>query len=548
MTAPSFTYSGNVYTAAAAGSIDFALTSTSGNPIAYLERAHIHVYKSTNQGSAWTELSRPSQWDFVSSGTIARLVTGIASGDWIKVQRITPTGSAYVTFQSSALLTAEQLNDDTLFNTYLNQEISDQADQTVATANSAVTTAAGAVTTANAASATANAASAAVASKWTKVTETLSIGSPWDSGDSKVATAGAIDGRIDAKIDTALTTDVVAGTDIAVSTNTPASGQITVSHSVTGANTTTANTGGSVISNLTVSAQGHVTALSSTNLDGRYYTETEADARYVALTGGQSVAGVKTFSSSPVVPTPSGATDAANKGYVDSYAWNKTADTIASNETWVNGDSNIPTTAAVTGRIVDLLNDIGSYVVVATEVTFPNDGVVDGAGVPDAGVLVEITDASGLAWNGSGTSTNATRANGSAVTITGITGTSPISGCGAQLLSTSTLHTYTFVKWTIASGVAQTISDNISEILQVDTNAAAAAASATAAAASQSAAASSASAAATSASNAATSATNAANSATAASSLVTTITNLSYLLNWGLITEAAGTSTDYGAL
>lgn len=40
-------------------------------------------------------------------------------------------------------------------------------------------------------------------------------------------------------------------------------------------------------------------------------------ATAVHLTGNETVGGVKTFSSSPVIPTPAGSTDAANKGYVD---------------------------------------------------------------------------------------------------------------------------------------------------------------------------------------------------------------------------------------
>jgi hypothetical protein len=44
----------------------------------------------------------------------------------------------------------------------------------------------------------------------------------------------------------------------------------------------------------------------------------EVTETHVALIGAQTVAGVKTFSSSPIVPTPSGSTDAANKAYVDS--------------------------------------------------------------------------------------------------------------------------------------------------------------------------------------------------------------------------------------
>jgi hypothetical protein len=45
-----------------------------------------------------------------------------------------------------------------------------------------------------------------------------------------------------------------------------------------------------------------------------------ADSTVVHLTGAETVAGVKTFSSSPVVPTPSASTEAANKSYVDTLA------------------------------------------------------------------------------------------------------------------------------------------------------------------------------------------------------------------------------------
>lgn len=44
------------------------------------------------------------------------------------------------------------------------------------------------------------------------------------------------------------------------------------------------------------------------------------DSDVVHKTGDETVAGVKTFSSSPIVPTPSNGTDAANKDYVDAQA------------------------------------------------------------------------------------------------------------------------------------------------------------------------------------------------------------------------------------
>jgi hypothetical protein len=42
-----------------------------------------------------------------------------------------------------------------------------------------------------------------------------------------------------------------------------------------------------------------------------------SDSAVVHNTGAETVAGVKTFASSPVVPTPSGSTDVTNKTYVD---------------------------------------------------------------------------------------------------------------------------------------------------------------------------------------------------------------------------------------
>jgi len=55
----------------------------------------------------------------------------------------------------------------------------------------------------------------------------------------------------------------------------------------------------------------------SSDHDGRYYTETEVDAFAVKVTGNQSVAGVKTFSSSPIVPIATTNTQAVQKVYVD---------------------------------------------------------------------------------------------------------------------------------------------------------------------------------------------------------------------------------------
>jgi hypothetical protein len=518
-------YASITYTSASGTT--FALTNSNGDPIEYLRQADIAVYVNGTLKTQGTD------YTFNSAGTSIVLGTAV-SGATVLIQRTTGIEDNVVTYTPGSTLTAADLNNASNQNLYALQEFRDTYGALLGGSGDLSDQA-----------------------------SIIGSGETWSSNNSQWATTAATDNRIDSKIDTALTTDVVAGTDISITDNSPSSGQITINHNVAGANTTVNNSNGTVLQDITVTAQGHVTSVGSYDLDNRYYTEaeldagqldnryyteTEADNRFVNVTGAESIDGVKTFTSSPIVPTPTTDYQAATKVYVDANFWNKTSETIDGTESWVSNNTTVPTTQAVNGRIIDLLNDIGSYVVVATEITFPNDGVVDGGGSPDAGVLVEVTDASGLTWNGSGTSTNATTSNSTAVTITGITGTGPLNSGGMQVLSTSTLHTYTFVKWTLTSSVAQTISDNITEILQADDNAAAAAASASAAATSASNAATSASNAATSASNAATSATNAANSATTAQSTVSTLLTLGYLANWGLITDAVGTSSDYGSL
>ena len=118
-------YSGNVYDNSPAGATIFPLVSGAGYPIKYLQRSHIHVYSSTDDGSTWTKLSAPADYSLDSAGTNVVLVTGIADGVFIKVMRRTPYLDEYVNFQSSSLLTADQLNTAELFSVYVDQELSD---------------------------------------------------------------------------------------------------------------------------------------------------------------------------------------------------------------------------------------------------------------------------------------------------------------------------------------------------------------------------------------------------------------------------------------
>ena len=356
MTAPSFTYSGNVYTGAAAGTVDFALTSTTGNPIAYLEPSHIHVYKSSNQGSTWTELTRPAQWDFVTSGTVARLVTGIAAGDWVKVQRITPSSPAYVTFQSSSLLTAEQLNDDTLFNTYLNQERSDQGDQSTLTANSASTAAASATTTANAATTTANTA--------------------LSTANTALSTANTASSNASAAVTTANT----ASTNATAAVATAGTASTNASAAVATANTASTNASSAVTTANTASSDAS-TALSTAN--------TALSTANTALSTANSAA---TDATAAVATANTAASDASA-----AVSTANTASTDATNAvTTANAASTNASSAVTTANTADSKAD-QAIAAVANALLFTivaNVAAIPGS--PNDGDAIEITDSTGI--------------------------------------------------------------------------------------------------------------------------------------------------------
>lgn len=83
---------------------------------------------------------------------------------------------------------------------------------------------------------------------------------------------------------------------------------------------------------------------SITGLNVKAWLETFFNAKYISFTGDQSIGGVKTFSASPIVPTPTNPPDAANKGYVDSVI--VTGDMVE--QTTGNSTTNVMSQKAVT--------------------------------------------------------------------------------------------------------------------------------------------------------------------------------------------------------
>ncbi len=242
---------------------------------------------------------------------------------------------------------------------------------------------------------------------------------------------------------------------------------------------------------------------SSGSLDGRYYTETELDAgqldtRYYTeaeLNGGQL--NTLYFTESEIT---GGAADGRyyteteldagqldnryytetelNAGQLDNRYYTETeaealflrqdsSETIASGVTWSNSDAHVATTAAINARIIDLVDEVGGFTVIATELVFPNtnpQGATGQAAILSIGALSQGYTRSG---------TTVTIANGtvgnSTVTITGVPLDLP-SGFGLLVESTATLNQYTFHRLVPKATEVTTVATNITNIVAAGAN------------------------------------------------------------------------------
>ena len=168
--------------------------------------------------------------------------------------------------------------------------------------------------------------------------------------------------------------------------------------------------------------------LDAGQLDNRYYTETEAEAKFLRQ---------------------------------------DSSETIASGQTWSNSDAFVATTAAINARIIDLVEEVGGFTVIATELVFPNtnpQGATGQSAILSIGSLTQAYTPSG---------TTVTIANGtignSTVTITGVPSALP-QGFGLLVESTSTLNTYTFHRLVPKATEVTTVASNITNIVNAGAN------------------------------------------------------------------------------
>jgi len=158
-----------------------------------------------------------------------------------------------------------------------------------------------------------------------------------------------------------------------------------------------------------------------------------------------------------------------------------TSELISSGQSWSSNDNFIATTAAIDLRVIDLVDDVGGFVPIANETSFPNVNPDVNNGV---GTIVSVEAlASGRTANSSGviTISNGTVGN-STVTLNGCGANAALPvGFGILVESTTTQHTYTFhrlvPKATEVSAVAAIssaitgVNNNLSAINTVNSNA-----------------------------------------------------------------------------
>ena len=147
-----------------------------------------------------------------------------------------------------------------------------------------------------------------------------------------------------------------------------------------------------------------------------------------------------------------------------------TAEEIQSGESWSAADDKVATTAAIDARITDLVDDVGGFVPIANETSFPNANPDVNNGT---GTLVSVKAlSSNLVSNGSGVATiaNGTVGN-STVTITGLANSTTYAATFGMIVeTTSTLNTYTFHRLTPKATEVTTVAANASSVSTVAAN------------------------------------------------------------------------------
>jgi hypothetical protein len=217
-------------------------------------------------------------------------------------------------------------------------------------------------------------------------------------------------------------------------------------------------------------------------INSEHYTDASIDTAHIAdsqitsakiaddaVTAGKIADAVLVTSSEHAAHTPDEVTILTTAGSDARYFRQDSSETIASGDSWSAGDTKVATTAAIDARVIDLVDDVGGFVPIANETSFPNANpdVNNGAGT----IVSVATLGSTHTANGSGvvSISNGTVGN-STVTINGCGASASLtSGFGILVETTTTLNTYTFHRLVPKATEVTTVASKATEIGRLGT-------------------------------------------------------------------------------
>jgi hypothetical protein len=490
----------------------FALTNSNGNAIEYLRQSDISV---TVNGTLQT---LTTDYTFNAAGTSIVLNSAV-SGATVVLARTTSITDATVSFTAGSTLTAQDLNNSDRQNRFALQEFSDVYDSLrtgtgdlgdlggfIDAGETWVSDAAHAATT--------DAIDARVDGKIdTALTGDVAAGNAITITDNSPAsgqiTIAVTDGAIDTAelannaVTTAKITDSNVTTakinDAAVTTAKIADAAVTTAKlandSVTSAKIADGTIiAGDIANNAVTTAKildANVTTakIADSNVTTAKINDaavTEAKIAGSAVTSGKIASGsidsTKLTGATVVTNAEhSGSTPNDTSFFTTSasdarYFRQDSSETIDSGDTWSGSDSFIATTAAIDARIIDLVDDVGGFVPIANETSFPatNPDINNPDGT---GTIISVAEIATSRTPSSGTVTIANGSGSNTVTINGCGTTVLAAGFGVLVETTSTLHTYTFHRLvpkatevtTVASisGNITTVANNVADVTTV---------------------------------------------------------------------------------
>jgi hypothetical protein len=414
-------YSYNVYTGNGS-----TTQFTIGFP--YIRQEHVKVYV------AYVDTA----YTYVNNTTV-QLATAPGAGVRVEVRRITPVASVLVDFADGSTLVAADLDTSNLQHLYLEQELDDYSKQTISIDPATGLLTAGSQRITNVVD-PANAQDAATKNYVDtadnlrlKRDGTQAMTGALPMGGFKVTGLGNPTAAQDAATKTYVDNFVGQTANIADSSVTTAK--------LANSSVTTAKVADGAITSAKI-ADGTIATADIGNLQVTAAKIADNTITSAKLTGATVVTNAEVAGVSPN-DTSFYTTSASDLRYFRQDS----SETINSGMAWSGSDGFIATTAAIDARIIDLVDDVGGFVPIANENSFPatNPDINNPDGT---GTVVSIALMTTSRTPSSGTVSIANGSGSNTVTITGCGSTVLAAGFGVLLETTSTLHTYTFHRLT----------------------------------------------------------------------------------------------------